>query len=254
MVGVPQKVLQGEGNDNETFTLPAYQNELIQVVAQANPHTVVVLSTAGGCDMRPWLDRVPAVVEAFYPGQEAGYALVDVLLGDVNPSGKLPVSYAVSTDQLETQVVQPDLEASVCAVGYRMFDKRGKQPLFPFGHGLSYTRFEYSNLKVKKLGQDSVAVNFTVKNTGDTLGAEIAQIYVGDPLSPVERPVRELKDFVKVTLAPGKSIDVTRLLNAWAFSYFDERDGLWRIDPGDFTIHVGASSRDIRLTDSVTLP
>ncbi|MFC1762736.1 glycoside hydrolase family 3 C-terminal domain-containing protein [Planctomycetota bacterium] len=254
MVGIPQQVLQGEANDNETFELPAYQNELIQAVAQANPRTVVVLSTAGGCDMRPWLDTVPAVVEAFYPGQEAGYALTDVLFGDINPSGKLPVSYAMSTDQLETQVVQPLFEESVCAVGYRMFDKRGKQPLFPFGHGLSYTSFEYSNLNVKKLGRDSILVSFNVKNTGEIAGAETVQIYVGDPNCHMERPVRELKGFQKVTLAPGKSADITHLLNAWAFSYFDEQAGLWRIDPGNFIIDVGASSRDIRLTDTVALP
>jgi beta-glucosidase-like glycosyl hydrolase len=254
VVGTPQGTLQGAANDNETYALPALQVDLIQAVAQANPRTVVVLCTAGGCDIQAWLPSVPGLVEAFYPGQEGGYALRDVLYGEVNPSGRLPVTYPVSTEQLEVQAVQPVFENAVTAVGYRRFDRRGLHPLFPFGHGLSYTTFQYSDLQLTPLGRDSLSVTFTVRNTGSRAGTEVAQVYVSDPVCTEERPERELKGFRKLFLAPGKAATVEIVLDAWAFSFFSTNADQWLVEPGIFYIGVGSSSRDIRLSETVQLP
>lgn len=253
-VGVPQGEFQGRDNDSETYALPAHQVELIQAVVQANPRTVVVLSSAGGCDMEPWLASVPGLIETFYPGQEGGYALRDVLYGEINPAGRLPVTYPVSTDQLEVDVVQPVFEDSVTALGYRHFDRQGLQPRFPFGHGLSYTTFQYSDLNVTALGRDSMRVAFTVRNTGSRTGAEVAQVYVSDPVCTEERPKRELKGFRKLRLAPGDTIRIEIVLDAWAFSFFSTNADQWLIEPGVFRIEVGRSSRDIRLSTPVSLP
>lgn len=254
VVGTPPRPRQGEADDKETHQLTAYQNELIQAVSAANPHTVVVLCTAGGVDMRSWIDDVPCVVEAFYPGQEGGYAIADILSGAVNPSGKLPVSYPVSVDQLQAQLVQPQLESSLCAIGYRMFDKTGQQPLFPFGFGLSYTTFEISDLNVQPEPDYNAAVTFTVTNTGERAGAKVAQVYVSDVECSEERPVKELKGFKKVYLRPGQSETVTVELDKWAFSFFSETQDKWIVEPGDFEIQIGNSSRDIVQTEIITWP
>ncbi len=253
-VGVPQGTFQGKDNDNESYALPAHQVDLIQAVVRANPRTVVVLSSAGGCDMEPWLASVPGLIETFYPGQEGGYALRDVLYGDINPTGRLPVTYPVSADQLAVDVVQPVFEDSVTAVGYRHFDRQTLAPRFPFGHGLSYTTFHYRDLNVTALGRDSTRVAFTVQNTGPRTGAEVAQVYVSDPECTEERPVRELKGFHKLFLAPGDATRVEIVLDAWAFSFFSTNADQWLMEPGVFDIAVGSSSRDIRLRAQVELP
>jgi len=253
MVGVQQALLQGESNDNEWFELPGIQQELIQAVQSVNPHTAVVLFSSGGVDMKRWLDKTPSVLEAFYPGQEAGRSLADVLFGDVNPSGKLPVTYTKTLDDLVARVVETKYPDTVCEFGYRHFDQKKIEPLFPFGHGLSYTTFEYSDLKVNKGGKKGAvtSVTVTVKNTGKVFGGDVVQIYVGQPKASVERPVRELKGFQKVFLKPGESRQVEIALDPRAFAFWDIVSHGWKVEPGEFVIGAGSSSRDIRLTKTV---
>ena len=251
MVGVQQALLQGESNDNEWFELPGVQQELIQAVQAVNPNTVVVLFTSGGVDMRAWLGKTPAVLEAFYPGQEGGRSLADVLLGEVNPSGKLPVTYPKSLDDLTTQVVEFQYPDTVCEFGYRFFDHQKIEPQFAFGHGLSYTTFGYSDLKTENSGEN-VKVSFTLKNSGKVAGAEAAQIYVGQPKCSVERPVRELKAFQKVFLQPGESRRVEVVLDRRAFAFWDVQSHGWKVEPGTFVIEVGSSSRDLRLQGNIS--
>jgi len=252
-VGMPLEYLQGEANDGDVYELPGDQQALVAAVAAANPHTVVVLSTAGGVDMRAWLGHVPAVLEASSQGQEGGYSVADVLTGAVNPSGKLPVSYPVSTDQLEVELVQKYYEDSVTKIGYRMFDRAGKVPQFAFGHGLSYTTFAYAELSVVPDGPGA-RVRFTVRNTGARAGAEVPQVYVGDLACSVERPVRELKGFAKVFLQPGETRRVELKLAARAFQFWSVEHHAWVAEPGDFKIEVGASSRDLRLSRVFSRP
>ena len=253
MVGVQQALLQGESNDNEWFELPGIQQELIQAVQSVNPNTAVVLFSSGGVEMKRWLDKTPAVLEAFYPGQEAGRSLAAVLFGDVSPSGKLPVTYTKSLDDLDAKVVETKYPDSVCEFGYRHFDQKKIEPLFPFGHGLSYTTFEYSDLKVNKGNKKGAGttVNLTVKNTGKVFGGEVVQIYVGQPKSSIERPVRELKGFQKVFLKPGESRKLEIALDPRAFAFWDVVSHGWKVEPGAFVIEAASSSRDIRISKTI---
>ncbi|RJP71572.1 MAG: hypothetical protein C4539_04705 [Ignavibacteriales bacterium] len=253
VAGVPQIPLQGEANDNETYNLPGYQDELIKAVAKANPNTVVVLCSAGGVEMGKWINQISSLLEVFYPGQEGGLPISDVLFGKINPGGKLPVTYPVTTDQLEVNVVQPDFETTVCGFGYRLFDKKNNEPQFPFGFGLSYTTFSFSNLSIKKEDKYNIEVSFTVTNTGKTAGAEVAQLYVGQQSCSEERPVRELKGFSKVFLNPGESTSVTMYLNEKSFSFYSEEKKKWIIVSGEFNIEIGNSSRDIKLRKAIRL-
>jgi beta-glucosidase len=212
----------------------------------------------------PWLDQIPAVLECWYGGQEVGNALADVLFGDVNPSGKLPVTFP--RNENETPVSEPSqysrtekvarFSEGLC-VGYRGYDKFGIEPLFPFGYGLSYTSFAYSQLQVKPEMNSSarpVQVSFTISNTGERAGAEIAQVYLGLPASTGEPPKR-LVSWAKVELMPGetKEVSVTLDPNATSrpFSYWDVSTNGWEIASGDYRVYVGASSRDIRLTGNL---
>ncbi len=250
-VGVPQDKLQSANNDNECFELPGYQADLIEAVVAANPRTVVILCSAGGVEMVPWLDKVPAVLEAFFPGQEGAAAITQILYGDVNPSGKLPVTYAALPGQLEDEPPQPADANRIPLAGYRMFDKQVKEPLFPFGFGLSYTLFQYSDLKIEKTGDHLAKVSFAITNIGSRSGAETAQVYVVTENAAADRPVRELKEFAKVTIEPGQTKTIDMTLDAKAFSYFSPVQQKWIVEPGKFNIEIGASSRDIRLKDTV---
>ena len=252
MVGVEQQPFQGESNDLDHFYLPAYQNELIKAVSKANPNTVVVLFTAGGVDMRSWIDDVPALFEMFNPGEDGGTALVKLLYGDENPSGKLPVSYAASPDDLETVVVQKQYEDNLTALGYKMYDASGKKPLFAFGHGLSYTTFEYKKLKIKK-EKGNFTASVLVENTGKYAGAEVVQVYVTDVLSSVEQPVKELGGFVKVYLQPGEKRWIKTTIDRSALMFFDEKTGTWMLEPGVFEFHAAAASDDIRITKQLKI-
>jgi beta-glucosidase len=255
---------ESEGSDR-TFSLPFGQDELIQSVAAANKKTAVVITSGGGVDMAKWIDHVPVIMEAWYPGQEGGTALAQLAFGDYSPSGKLPASFERRwEDNSSYKSYYPNVAADPKGVkytegvfvGYRHFDKDGVKPLFPFGYGLTYTTFKYSNLSVTpaafKPGQD-VTVSFDITNTGSREGAETGQLYVGDKHASVPRPVKELKGFSKVDLKPGETKHVTLALNPRAFQYWDEKGKQWKADAGDFDVLVGPSSADIALTGKATL-
>jgi beta-glucosidase-like glycosyl hydrolase len=251
-VGVHQSLLQGEANDNETFELPGYQAELIKEVVSVNPRTVVLLCTAGGVAMQPWIENTPAVLEVFFPGQEAGNSIVDVLLGDVNPSGKLPMTYPVSVDNIPNMVADRIYPDDLCHYGYFLFDKHNLQPQFPFGHGLSYTTFAYEGLKLSR-SDGKVKVSFSIKNTGAREGAEVAQIYAGQVTPVGDRPVRSLKGFSKVALKPGESKSVEVLVPEDSLTQWDPVQKKWAPLSGELKIEVGSSSRDIRASQTVSL-
>ena len=249
-----------EHADRPSLTLPNEQDLLVQTVVAANPRTIVVVAS-GGPVLMPWLDQVPAVLESWYGGQELGNALADVLFGDVTPSGKLPVTFPRS--ESETPVFSPEQYSRTelvarfsegLSVGYRGYDQFGIEPLFPFGYGLSYTNFAYSQLQVEPEatgGNKPIRVSFTLTNTGSRVGAEIAQVYLGLPASTGEPPKR-LVGWAKVELEPGEAKEVSVMLDPNAtsrpLSYWNVNTNGWEVAGGDYQVYVGASSRDIRLT------
>ncbi len=253
--------LEGEGFDVKTMNLPAGQDELIAAVEKVNPHTVVVLNTGNPVAMSKWIGQTPALVELWYGGQEGGHALASVLFGDANPSGKLPVSFPKKWEDSPAYRHYPGENLKVdyaegIYVGYRYFDTRNVEPQFPFGFGLSYTTFDYSDLKVtpeKASGADPVEVSLKVRNTGARAGAEIVQLYVHDGHSKIDRPAHELKGFQRVELEPGESKTVRFTLDRAALSYWSPASSGWVAEPGQFEIQVGASSRDIRLHAALDL-
>jgi beta-glucosidase len=264
---------ESEGQDR-AFALPWGQDALIETVAQVNPRTIVTLTGGVGTDTRRWLAKVPALLHTYYPGQEGGTAVAEILFGKRNPEGKLPVSFDRTWDESPSapwyypvkgadtalHVTEPgrkpvdDVISHVkyddkLMVGYRYWTTTGKHPLFPFGFGLSYTTFSFSRLQVPATAASgsTVSVSFDVTNTGSVAGAEVAQLYVSDPSAKATRPERELKGFEKVRLAPGETQHVTLSLDARAFSYWDTAAHKWTIDPGKFVIRVGDSSEDTPL-------
>jgi beta-glucosidase len=242
-------------HSDRTLSLPAGQDEMIQAVARANSRTIVVLNAGGPVLMIRWLAQVPAVLMAWYPGQEAGGAPVAALFGDVNPSGKLPVTFPKEWKDSSAYPNYPGKDLTVdyaegIYVGYRHFDKKNIEPLFPFGHGLSYTTFAYSDLKLsaqRVMPGQPVTVNLKVKNTGSVAGAEVVQIYVRQVKPSVDRPPKELKAFRRVVLKPGETQAIAVTLDQSALSYYDEARKEWVAEPGEFEVQAGASSRDIRL-------
>jgi beta-glucosidase len=253
---------EGEGFDR-TFELPDGQDDLVRGVAEKNPNTIVILNSGGNIDMHRWLEKVPALLHAWYPGQEGGNALAKILFGDVNPSAKLPVTFEANKSDNPAFESYPSDDGGESVhydegifVGYRGYDLLRIDPLFPFGFGLSYTRFEYSNLRIEPGdGKDScnLKVSFEIRNTGDRAGAEVAQLYVAAAQPTVERPLRELKGFTKVFLLPGESKQTTLLLDRRSFAYFDSRTSQWRTDPGRYEISIGASSRDLRISQNLEI-
>ena len=251
-----------EGEDGDrTFQLPTGQEELIREISAINKKTVVVINAGGGVDVRGWLDRVPSVIQAWYPGQAGGTALAEILLGEVNPSGRLPISIEKRwEDNPAHDSYYPDpgtrrvVYRNGVFVGYRGYEHNGVAPQFAFGDGLSYTTFRYGNLAIQpgaKAGE--YAVTFELTNTGTRAGAEVAQVYVGDGHASVPRPPKELKGFAKVELKPGETKPVTIALEPRAFTYYDVKDNLWRADPGEFDILVGRSSAAIELKGKIRL-
>jgi beta-glucosidase len=219
-----------------------------------------VLNVGSPVEM-PWIDKVPAVVQLWYDSQEQGNALADILFGDENPSGKLPTTFPVRLEDNPAYINYPGENGRVrygegIFVGYRYYDKKKLEPLFPFGHGLSYTTFKYSNLKLSAKSvtpDETLKVKLDVTNTGKVAGKEIVQLYVRDVDSTFARPEKELKAFKKVQLKPGQTKTVSFTLDREAFWYFDTIKNTWSTEPGEFEILVGASSRDIRLHGFVTL-
>jgi len=247
---------EGEGLDR-TYQLPLGQEELIQAVAAANPRTIVVLTAGGSVATQDWIDRVPALLHTWYGGQEAGAALARILRGDVNPSGKLPISWERKIEDnpaygnyYESPSNRDVQYGEGIFTGYRYYDKSEVKPLFPFGFGLSYTTFAFRNLGIFPSitsGNGIVKVDFEVANTGTRAGAEVAQVYVGEPDARVPRPVKELKGFSRVILAPGESRRITVTLDRRAMAYWDTGTHDWKVDAGKFVVYVGDSSQHLPL-------
>jgi len=255
--GMP-KGFESEGHDRPYMKLPGNQDALIAAVAAANPNTVVVLNVGSPVEM-PWADDVATIMLAYYMGQEGGNAVANVLSGAVNPSGKLPVTFPKRYEDNPAFINYPGtmevMYGEGIFVGYRYYDKKDVEPLFPFGHGLSYTTFAYSDPQVPATVEagEPIHVSVTVTNTGAVAGQEVVQLYVGDPVSSLVRPPKELKGFQKVSLEPGESAVVEFTLDERALSFYDPYRGQWVAEPGAFEVLFGSSSRDIRAQASFTL-
>ncbi len=255
--GLPD-TYESEGFDRNHMQLPECQNRLIRAVAEVQPNTIVVLHNGSPVEM-PWITDVKAVLETYLGGEGVGKATVDVLFGRSNPSGKLPETFPLQLSDNPSYLNFPGDGRKVeyregIFVGYRYYDKKEMEVLFPFGHGLSYTEFTYSDLKVDKqqmTDEESCRVSVTITNTGDRFGKEAVQLYVQDVESTVPRPVKELKGFEKIALEPGESKTVTFELGKRAWAYYDVEGHDWYTEEGDFRILIGASSRDIRLSETV---
>jgi beta-glucosidase len=260
---------ESEGADR-TFRLPPGQEELIAKIAAINKRTIVVITSGGAVDMTQWIDRVPGVLQAWYAGQEGGTALAQILLGDTDPSGRLPVTFE---RRWEDNPVHDSYYSAPGSnrvsysegvfVGYRGYQRTGVKVLFPFGYGLSYTTFRYRNLSVRPVTGSGAAqgasgsvptyeVSWDITNTGRRSGSDVSEVYVGEVHPDVPRPAEELKGFVRVDLRAGQTQRVKVLLDRRAFSYFDTASREWRIGPGDFTVFVGHSVDQIELKGTVS--
>lgn len=245
-----------EGDDRTSLQLPYGQDRLIAALAKANPNLAVVILSGGAVTM-PWVKNVPAIVEAWYGGSSAGRAIADVLFGDVNPSGKLPVTFyrdlsqcsAHSLGEYPGDGVNVNYKEGIY-VGYRYIDKQGLKPLFPFGYGLSYTTFKYGKLTVdnQQTSTDSITFRINVTNTGKRAGAEVVQLYVSDPKPLLPRPVKELKGFDKIYLQPGETQQAVVTVARDGLGYYDAKKQSWVNEPGTFNALAGSSSQDIRST------
>ncbi len=241
--------MEREGRDRfQGLELSPAQQELIKGVSAANKNTAVVTFSAG-VTMESWVDRVPTIIQAMYPGEQVGVALAKLIFGEANPNGKLTVSIPKSVEQYPEGNWGRELQSieykEGVFVGYRYFDERNLEPRFPFGHGLSYTTFGYGEPKVKISGKN-VSVTLDVTNTGARSGAEVVQLYVRDVESSVPRPKKELKAFKKIVLEPGETKTVALELDDRSFAFFDEASEDWMVEPGEFELLIGSSSRDIR--------
>ena len=257
-----------EGHDRTSYDLPYAQNELVEALLKVNPRLVYVNISGNGVAL-PWLSKVPAVVQGWFVGSEAGEAIASVLAGDVNPSGKLPFTWYARLEDCGAhalgtypgtwregrQVIDEEYKEGIY-VGYRWTDKKKVKPLFAFGHGLSYTTFRLSSFKADKKqisGDEQISFTVTVSNTGQVAGAETVQLYVTDKKASVDRPVKELKAFRKVYLQPGESREVTLTIGRDALSFYDEARQEWTAEPGAFEAHVATSSDQILHTYSFSL-
>lgn len=251
---------EGEGADRPDMELVRGQNELIAQVAAVNPNTIVVLNVGSPVTM-PWLDEVPAVLQVWYGGQELGNAITDVLFGDVNPSAKLPITFPKRLEDNPAYINYPGEYGRVyygegVFVGYRYYETKKVEPLFPFGHGLSYTTFAYSNLRLDKevySAGEEIVVQVDVTNSGDRAGQEVVQLYVRDVEAAVARPKQELKAFEKIMLEAGETQTVTFTLTEQSLAFYDVRQSKWRAEAGTFEVRVGRSSAEIALTEQFEL-
>ncbi len=258
-VGLPP-IFESEGYDREHMAMPANHIELIEEIAAVNDNVVVVLSNGSPIEL-PWIDKVKSVLETYLGGQASGGAVTDVLFGVVNPSGKLAETFPMNGHDTATYRYFPGESRQVqyregLYVGYRYFDTVGKEVRFPFGHGLSYTTFEYSNFSLSKAeitDAESVIATVTVTNTGNVAGYEIVQCYVHDLESSVYRPEQELKNFAKVYIQPGESREITMVLDRRSFAFYDVNTADWQVETGEFEIRLGSSSRDIKLRRRLTV-
>ncbi|MDO6422536.1 glycoside hydrolase family 3 C-terminal domain-containing protein [Saccharophagus degradans] len=246
-----------EAIDRPHMKLPNHQDPVISKVLAANPNTVVFLIAGSAVEM-PWADKAKAIVWGWYGGMEAGNAYADMLFGDTNPSGKMPITLPKALEDTAPIALNDynpveSLYTEGVFIGYRWFEKQNIEPLFPFGHGLSYTQFKYNNIKLSSAnikGDQTVTVSATITNTGKVAGAEVVQLYLHDEQASVERPAKELKGFQKVFLEPGESKAVNITLNKRALSFWDENSNDWLAETGKFNVLLGASVSDIRLQTS----
>jgi beta-glucosidase len=250
---------ESEGGDR-SFELPVGQEELIQAVAALGKKTIVVLTAGGSVDLTRWKDKVQAIFQTWYAGEQGGTALARLLFGEANPSGHLPISWErkiTDNPSYNSYYPEPGTNRIVYRegvfVGYRGYEHTHTDPLFPFGFGLSYTTFRYSNLKIEATQEGSFRVGFDVQNTGRRAGAAVAQLYLGERAPTVERPGKELKGFERVFLEPGESRHLVLPLGPRSFSYFDVKAGAWRANPGVYNLMLGDSSQDIRLKGTLQL-
>ncbi|MDB5200820.1 MAG: glycoside hydrolase family 3 [Ferruginibacter sp.] len=250
-----------EDIDKVDMQMPFGQNELLKAVMKANPKTVVVLMGGGAIDMTQWIDQAPAILQAWYAGMEGGNAMAKIIFGQINPSGKLPMSFPKKLEDHGSQKLgeYPGDTTHLSVhymddiyVGYRYYDTYKVEPQFAFGHGLSYTTFAYSNLRLTTSGKRATAT-FTIKNTGKTAGAETVQLYVHQDKSALPRPEKELKGFNKVSLNPGEEKTISIEMDEDAFRYFSDVTNQWVMEPGSFQVLLGSSSRDIRLSGKINL-
>jgi beta-glucosidase len=246
-----------EGRDRPSLALPGTQDELISAVVEANRRSVVLLQT-GSVVLMPWLEDAAAVMQVWYPGQEGGEATAALLLGEANPGGRLPITFprteadapAASPERYPGQDGTVTYDEGIF-VGYRWYDAQDIEPLFPFGHGLSYTRFEYDDLETRQAG-DGIDISFTVRNRGDVTGDEVPQVYLGPPqVMAVPMAPKQLVAFERITLQPGERQEVTLHVDARQLSYWSVETGGWVRANGERTVYVGASSRDMKLQASI---
>ncbi len=256
-----KKGMDREGEDKIDFKLPEDQITLIINTVKENPNTIVVLTGGSPVSMIEWIDKVPAVVQAWYSGMEAGNAIANVLFGEVNPSGKLPVTFprvlsdspAHASERTYPGDEKVFYEEGIF-VGYRHFDTKNIEPLFPFGFGLSYTNFTFDNLKIshdKVSGDEGFYITLDITNSGERFGSEVVQLYIQDAECSVERPLKELKGFKKVKLKPNEKKTIKFELTKEDLSFFDENNNCWKAEKGQFNILIGSSSRDIRLQEEI---
>ena len=258
-VGYNQDI-ETEGADRE-FQLPPGQDELIEKIAAVNPNTIVAVTAGGAVDASKWVDHIAALLANWYPGQEGGTALAEVLFGDQDPSGRLPISWERSLADNPSYAYYYPTPGTLTVpykddifVGYRGYEHNGVKPLFPFGFGLSYTIFRYSGLQIEPgSGPGVYTVSFDVTNTGTRAGADVAQVYVSEDHPQVARPPQELKGFARVQLGPGQTRHVTVPLDARSFTWYDEKAAAWHATPGSFTVRVSRSSTDRQLEGKIHL-
>ncbi|MDO8896719.1 MAG: glycoside hydrolase family 3 C-terminal domain-containing protein, partial [Bacteroidales bacterium] len=247
-----------ESRDKLNLKLLFGQEELIQEINKVNKKTAVVLMGGSNVEMKNWLPETRAYLHAWYPGMEGGTAIAQVLFDDINPSGKLPVTFANSHEDYPSHAVgefpgnKTVQYTEDIYVGYRYFDSKNEKVVFPFGFGLSYTSFDFSGLKLTQKDK-KVFVECTLSNTGNRAGAEVAQVYVHQKVASVERPVKELKGFEKVTLNPGESTTISIVLDESAFSFYHPEKLAWVLEPGLFEISVGSASNNLPLKGTVEL-
>ncbi len=255
-VGLSGQMGETEAGDRRHLNLFPAQENLIREIGKINKNTTVAITAGSAITMQSWMDSVPSIIMSWYAGEQGGYALLDLVTGEVSPSGRLPITFPLSLDQYpadfhskgETVQYKEGLY-----VGYKYFEKEQKDLLFPFGYGMSYTQFKYSDMSAKVVGDNKVEVSATITNTGSYDGEEVVQLYVGDVKCSVDRPAKELKEFAKVFVAKGKSQKVTFTLESEAFQFWSPTTKDWVVEPGEFVIYLGASATDMRCNKSVKL-
>jgi len=261
IVCVSTKPMEIEARDRTSMALPFDQETLIREIAMANKKTIVVLNNGGAVTMSNWIDDVPSILETWFPGPEGGHALAGIIFGDINPSGKLPDTFGVRREDYPDYGHFHGVNGEVhydedIYVGYRYFDKKNITPLFPFGYGLSYTTFKYTNLRLSSpvmVSKSSEQISVDITNTGNRAGAEIVQLYIHDPNPKINKPIRELKGFARVELKPGETKTVHILLTPRDLAYCDVPGKQWKADAGTYEIQVGSSSRNILLHTDLNL-